>query len=311
MSTPPPFTTPSISDAQNEDKQLRLLAAQRQLYTDAKKFYTVRISLLIAGSILAPIAALLFKDGRTIIGSVFTIILMLVHLLGSAKEKRLNREAASVQEQFDVAIFQLPWNDLLVERPTPTIIADAARRYSGPPTLQDWYPDTEDVHRPLDILICQRSNLGWGVSLHKLWARAVFWCLLLIAASAISIGAIGKFTVGEFLIAVIVPLVPILREGTDTFRAHSDSAQEKINTEQKVMSLWRKSLLPESSVTDAECRGLQDCLLGIRRTNAVIPNWFNDRRRDAKEIEMRTSAEDLIAEARLHRRAGKTGQPDG
>ncbi|TDE33902.1 hypothetical protein E1295_37685 [Nonomuraea mesophila] len=303
VSTSSPFTAPAIAEAQNKSKYLRMLAAQRQLYSDSKKIYSARIILLVGGTIVAPTAALIVSDWRAAVGGTFTIVLILIYLIGSVKEKRLNREAAAIQEQFDTSIYQISWNELLADRPTPTLIADAARRYKGPSTLQDWYPDASDVHRPLDILICQRSNLGWGISLHKAWARLTLWVLLAIICAAMLIGILGEFAIGDFLIAVLVPLGPLIREAIEMFRAHTDSAQEKAGAEQKVMALWRKGMVSPGAITDVDCRGIQDCIYLIRRSNAVMPNWFNDRRRNFKEVEMRLSAEDLIAEAREHGQA--------
>lgn len=296
---------PPIQVRQNEEPQLRVLAAQRRLYSDAKQLSVARVTVLACGSILAPLAALVIPEGRAIVGGLFTALLAVVHLVGAAREKRCNRDAASVQEQFDVTVFRMPWNEVLADRPTPTLIADAARRYDGPSTLSDWYPETQGVPRPLDVLICQRSNLGWGAALHRGWAARLMWAVLSVTGVAVVIGLVGGFSLADFLLVVLLPLLPLLREGYEGFRAHSDSAEEKIELEQRIMALWRTGLQTPDCVTVNDCRAVQDRILMIRRTNAVIPDWYHNRRRSAYEAAMRTSADDLVAEAQRH--AGTEG----
>ena len=270
-------TTPPIFDSQNEEPRLRMLAAQRRLYSDAKVASVSRLVVLAVGSIGATLTALAFPDARGVVGAVFTFVLAAVQLVGSAREKRCNRNAAAVQEQFDVEVFGLPWNDLLIDRPTPTLIADAARRYNGPDTLRDWYPDTDGVHRPLDVLICQRTNVGWGASLHRAWAVTLAAGVATVAGVAILIGMVGGLKVTDFLLAVLLPLLPLLpllREGYEAFVAHRDSADEKTSVEQKIMALWREGLAGSDGVTVADCRKVQDRIVMLRLANAVIPDWF-------------------------------------
>lgn len=290
-------TEPPIREAQNSDHSLRLLAAERRLYSDAKKQHAARISIVSVAALAGIVAALTIPAARTPIGIITGTALLILGVVGGSREKRKVREAASVQEEFDTRLFGLPWSDMLTERPSPSIIAAAARRYDGP-SVEDWYPDTATVGRPLDVLICQQSNLGWGVPLHRAYAATLVGILITVLVLAGLTGALLGIPVWDTLVAIYVPLLPVLRELAEMIKGHFDNAQSKASAEGKVNALWRRGLGDPHSISEADCRAVQDCLLNTRRTNASIPDWFDRLRHSTNEANMRATAEHLIAEAR-------------
>lgn len=291
-----------VSVAQNTDQAQRLVAAQSRLYTDAKRIHDIRIAIVVCLAIVTIVVALSFPSVRPVVGTVGGVISFLWSVLGSGREKRCRAHAAFVQEEFDTHVFGLPWNDMAAEHPSPTLIAEAATRYRGSRT-RDWYPDTGAVARPLDILICQRSNLGWGSSMHRFYAGILTGALLVLLLSASAVWLLVDLSALDVLTAVMVPLLGPARELIELIRAHRDNSESKSKIESKLMSLWNRSLQGPHMLDLIECRRVQDRILASRQTNAHIPDWLDHMRRKHQETAMRTSAQHLIEQAIEH---GKT-----
>jgi hypothetical protein len=235
-------------------------------------------------------------DARTAIGLLGGIVTFLWSWLGGAREKRKVKEAAAVQEQFDTYVYDLPWNDMAAERVDPIRIATAAGRYRGNRT-RDWYPPTDPVIRPLDILICQRSNLGWGAAVHQLYAAVLTGALLVLAGVGIGVAWLAHLTFVEALAAVALPLLAPGREIFDQIRANRESENTKRGTEAKISALWHQALAQVDRVQIADCRAVQDRIHGIRLSNAHVPDRIDALWRTRNESAMRVSAEHLVAEA--------------
>ena len=288
--------------AQNTARAQRMLAAQSRLYTDAKHLHDTRVLTVVVLAIATVIVALALSDARTAVGTIGGAVTFFWSVLGSAREKWRRRQAAFVQEEFDTYVFNIPWNSMAAEHPSPTVIADAANRYRGNRT-EDWYPDTAPVARPLDILICQRSNLGWGAAVHRLYAAILAGLLVVLLLAGIAVALIGDLTVASALTTLLVPLLGPARELVEMIRNNRDSADTKTTAEAKVHGLWERGLEPGTQLTIDDCRAVQDKILNIRMTNAHVPDWLDNLRRDRNEALMQQSAAHLIEEAVHH---GKT-----
>lgn len=295
-------TQRTISTVQNTERAQHLLAAQSRLYTDAKRLHDTRILTVVVLAVITVVAALAFPDGRIVVGAVGGAVTFLWSVLGGGREKRCRKQAAFVQEEFDTYVFDMPWNAWAAEHPSPTLIAEAAARYRGNRT-KDWYPVTGTVARPLDVLICQRSNLGWGASIHRVYAAFLTGLLVVLILVGVAVALIGSLTATDALIALVVPLLGPVRELIEMIRNNRDSSDTKAMVETKVHSLWERALRPDREITIADCRAVQDQILNIRQANAHVPDWLDNLRRARNETLMRQSAAHLIDEAE---RRGKT-----
>ncbi|MEU8370088.1 S-4TM family putative pore-forming effector [Micromonospora tulbaghiae] len=292
---------PSIAHAQNSERALTLLAAQRRLYSDAKSIQGIRLLITAVGAVGGVAAALAFSPWRTSIGIITGLVLLSVSVLGGAREKRKIKEASSVQEELDVMLFGLDWNELCADRPTATTITTAATRHkSDRSDLRNWYPDTGTVPYPMNVLICQNSNLGWGSTAHRAWAATVTGAIVVLLCVSAVITVAGRMGVVEALIAVVVPQLSLFKELYEMTRSNLDAATSKSSAEGKVLSLWRRGLTNPAAVTIGDCRAVQDKVLQFRQSGASIPDWFHNRLRPRQEATMRATASHLISEARAH-----------
>lgn len=290
-------THPRIFQAQNTPDARRLVAAQARIYSDTKIFAGVRLAVVIGLSITAGVVAVCFPGLRTVVGVGGGIALLAVSFVTSSVEKRLRMMAAAVQEEFDTRVFRLDWNAVLVDRPSAARVAKAAYRYHGHRDA-NWYDDTEGTHRPYDVLICQATNLGWGASMHRLWAWILSALGLLVAGAVVAGALIAGLGWNSLLTAVVVPALSPIKETVEQIRANFDNALSKESAERKIAELWAAGMSGTATPSDVQLRSLQDKILQFRQTNAFVPDWLDAVFHRRNEAAMRISVQSRVEEAR-------------
>lgn len=135
----------SISQKQNAQRGLDLLAAQRQLYSDAKKLQIISMAIGIPLVILWSILVAIFPKLAVYAGLWGIAAALLELLIFSRVQKSTQEKAAKVQQMFDCEVLQFNWGSLNCGiRVEPELIIDASNRYkhkhSNCSSLQDWYP---------------------------------------------------------------------------------------------------------------------------------------------------------------------------
>ncbi|MCG5464843.1 S-4TM family putative pore-forming effector [Micromonospora sp. MED01] len=290
-------TDPRIFDAQNSTDARRLVAAQARIYSDTKIFAGVRLTVVIGLSIAAGVVAIRFPGLRTAAGVGGGTALLAVSFVTASVEKRLRMMAAAAQEEFDTRVFRLDWNGVLVDRPPAARVAKAAFRYRGGRDA-NWYDDTEATHRPYDVLICQATNLGWGASMHRLWAWILSGLGLLAACGAIAGGMLADLGWSGLLTAVIVPALSPIKEIAEQIRLNFDNARSKESAERKIAELWAAGMSGAATPSTTQLRTLQDKILQLRQTNAFVPDWLDTVFHRRNEVAMKMSVQSRVEEAR-------------
>jgi len=290
-----------INLRQEEPHAQRLLAAQSRLYSDAKHIRKLRLPVTFSLAALSVLAGLVFPDARPSLGLAGALVSLGWSALAFGPERRKRTTAVATQEEFDCYVFELPWKASAVDHPSATTIAEAADRYEGK-RLAGWYPRTGPLPRPLDVLVCQRSNLGWGTAAHRQYAMFLTGALV-----ALLVGVASLIWLVNDGIFVILPLAAPAKDLFELGREHRTSADSKDSAESKVRKVWDQTLEDSSVVTIADCRDIQDLILAIRGSNASVPDWFDNRRRSIYETSMRQSTEHYIEQAVS---SGRTQTPD-
>ncbi|MFF8559811.1 S-4TM family putative pore-forming effector [Streptomyces albidoflavus] len=292
------FTTPPIYEAQNADPSLRLLAAQRQTYSDAKLLHFAKLSIIVCGGLATAAATFILAPSRPLIGAVSGALLLFISIVGSSREKKKVAAAAAMQEEFDTSIFQLPWaRGSKVSRPSASEVARASMRHRRG-NLRDWYGLDAKIARPADVLICQRVNLGWGVATHRAWAACAFSLGGLILVAATVSATLGHLSIPDSIIGVYVPLIPAIKELVEVYLANSRSAQLKEEADRSAGVLWDSVATKGKLPTEVQCRKLQDVIFSGRRKNALIPDWFYRALRSREEAVMRLGISDYLEQGR-------------
>lgn len=289
----------NIALDQNGENQLRLLAAQRQLYSEAKRLRYWRQIGAIGLALIAPVVLFYHPNAGTIFTAIGAIWLLIERLFLKRIEVQKVKQAATIQEEFDTTLFNLPWNRMLVgAKVQPELISLAVHRYKGTyDKLRDWYPNTGNVPYPLNILICQRINLVWDWQLRRRYAFGLI-CVTVIYIISLTIFAIAKDRlVIDFLLGLLFPALSAVVEGIELAWDHIRIATEKEQSASEIFALWEQSLKDHRNVSKTKCRDIQDCIYLYRSNGPLVPDWWYNRLRDTYEVDMYATATKLIAQA--------------
>src|SRR5262245_14201079 len=135
----------SIPTDQNHERQLERLAAQRQLYSDAKRiqfWQTISSVPVVIGWSFVVFAV---PELRVYAAFWSITVTFLDVLVLTPRQNRTKSMAAKIQETFDCDVLQISWQKLKIGRkPDAELVADAASRYrknnSVMDALRNWYP---------------------------------------------------------------------------------------------------------------------------------------------------------------------------
>ncbi len=206
----------AIPEDQLQQKQLDRLAAQRQMYSDAKAVQAVQIIVAVPVVIVWAILVAIWP-GLKVYAACWGIGIALLDILVLSRVQRyLKGRAAKVQELFDCDVLGLEWSNLKAGRkPDAETIVGSAAKYrhlnTGDSALRDWYPP---VVRNLPIhlarIICQRLNCWWDAQLRTRYAIGVLVVDGLLIVTVLLVGLIGGLTLQKFVLAVLAPLLPAI-----------------------------------------------------------------------------------------------------
>ena len=165
-----------INQRQNEEKCVAMLAAQRQLYNDAKKLdWTSTVLSVLIPFLLSCILLFVSKDSPV---GVISYIVSIVSMIAQYSEKILSNNAEKEK-------------------------------------LKNWYTVEAD-RKPLNegILVCQRENFTWDAGLRKRFRRLSIGVVVLLSGAVLIMGVILNESVIELLcrIAFCAPMLQWLFE---------------------------------------------------------------------------------------------------
>lgn len=293
-----------IPQKQNTHNHLEKLAAQRQLYSDAKALQFISIVVSIPLVIIWSIVVAFFSNIAVYAGLWGIIASLLESLVFSNIQKLLQEKAAKIQQLFDCEVLQFNWSSLNcgVRVESETII-DASNKFKRKDpnyaSLIDWYPPIVG-QLPLyqARIICQRSNVWWDAQLRRRYALAIITILFILTLIVFLIGLIGGLTLEKFLLAVIAPLAPAYVFGLRQYTEHNEAAnrldQLREDAEALLRELKNGKLTPQD--LERESYTLQTQIYDHRRRSPLILDWLYSRLRRKNEEQMNRGAEDLIEE---------------
>lgn len=272
-----------IALRQNEEKAIAMLAAQRQLYNDAKKFGAISVVL----SVWLPFAMaliLLFLPEESIWKSVSYILAIVSMLFSFVVDKHIadkKKLAAFIQQKFDVHIYNMPWNERIfgkdknVNQEIVAYSKQILENANEKERLYNWYtPAVDNRDLSTGILLCQRENFWWDVGLRKRYRLVsvimiVFLCLLVLV-----MGLWKNESVAMLLwrFAFVVPMLEWLFDTVKTVNKDMERLKELdeiINND-----------LPK---TMDELQDIQKMIFEHRKECYAIPNFFYQMFKDNDE----------------------------
>jgi hypothetical protein len=289
-----PPSAKEIVEAQNQDANLRLLLAQRRLYSRAKGWSTVRGVGVAIVAIAAPILTAIVPEAAVWAATVAAVWFSLNRLLFSFLERHFATRGATAQERFDTNIFGMP----TISVRDPRLIPEEIRRLTGDRvrrkkaysdgSLKNWYPIRVDVNGDIAIAISQRANLAYSQTL--LARNSALWLGLLLVWTlvAIGIGIASDFELLTFLLVVAIPTLPPLLDAVDeAVRVHT------AGKERRALANEIQDAIDAEEVTPIEPNQLlawQSQLFALRRDSPLVPDWLYWLLRPRTEDEMKDGA---------------------
>lgn len=296
-----PPTSAVINARQNDDDALRLLIAQRRLYSRAKRWQSTRWIGLLVISLAAPVVTIVWDQAAVWVGAGAGLWLFLGRTFFAWRELSTMTRAAIVQEDFDLYVFAMPRSIERADRPS---LEDIARISGGNPNLRatasrenllDWYPVTDDIPGRRTVAIAQRANAEYSHRLLRttvtIWLiLTVAWVVVLIVISA-SIG----LPLSTFILGVALPVLPAALDVSEYLHNVSTAAGDRRDL---ARTIEQKIGIAEP-IEGFELLVWQERLFDLRRTTPQIPDWLYRLTRKKNEHDMKMAADQLSKKGAL------------
>lgn len=291
-----------IVQKQNTENMLRCLAAQRFLYSSAKILFFWQ---LIFSTIVVIIISIinLYKDISWIIAAYGSIVAIIDVAFLSPLIKKKKERAAKIQELFDTFVLKIEWNDILIGgKPTNEEIHRYSEKYKEKHVdfndLKNWYsPKISDIDSNAAKIICQRANCTYDYAIRDSFSNAILLILVITSLVIISIGLIKGFTLQNFFLIFVFPLLPAILLFFTTLNDNGVSKDYLDELRSEIEFIWNK-LLSDSKINNIEfkVRAIQDKIFLNRKNSPLIFDWYYNKKRNKLESEMHFSVENLVQE---------------
>lgn len=294
----------TIPLAQNEPKQIERLAAQRYLYSAAKRILGVEVFLGAPVAIAWSILAMNYAPARGYAAFWGVLVSVSDVLWINPWQKRLREKAAKVQELFDCDVLQLPWNDIKVgSRPDPELVREHYDKYkknaSRISPLNNWYPAVVG-NLPMEVarIVCQRSNCWWDSKQRRTYAVWVVSAVVFTIVAIVGVGLVGGLTIEKLFFVVVAPMAPAIILAIRQYSEQMEAAGRLDNLKEHTERLW-DAAFDRSVAQDisAKSRVLQDEIYENRKKSPLVFDWIFGRLRGDYESQMNHGAEKYAEEA--------------
>lgn len=309
-----------IPSAQNLPLNLKRLAAQRQLYSKAKRLLLLQLvlDLPIIGA-LSGAAFWLNRPARVhpvdlswlVAVAAGAIVLAGRPVLASLVEG-LQETAAKLQEEFDTTVLRLDWNAATAgDRADPESIHTYSERYKkrdpGFKILIDWYsPQIAQLPDHVGRIVCQRANLVWDVGLRERFSLYLGLAASLLFILLFTLAAWDGLSLRVFLLGVVAPTMPIAVFTIDQKHKNGKAASNLTRLKQIVEAALEEAKDPSATAEQLtqRARQVQDSIYYNRKDNPLIFDWFYRIHRDTQEASMRFSVDQFVDVFQAPSRAG-------
>ena len=299
-----------IPELQNTESQLKRLAAQRFIYSTAKRAQIAQLVLAIPLTVFLSILGLFisnFAPWQAIYGlSVFLLEALLDHW-----QKEQRKQAAKIQELFDCETLGLDWNDLeMGSKPDVETIIEGSNNYLREKgnfnELLNWYPPVVgNLPNHLARLICQRTNLRWDFQLRRWFAQRALALSAIVILLLFIFSLWSQLSLERFVLSVLAPALPVFSWGFREYQKQNEVADDLERLKSLVEEYWNDAIKSKISVHQVEVksRALQDEIFDLRKDSPLIFDAVYGYFRMRYELLASKGAEELVQEALNHSHA--------
>lgn len=271
-----------IAGRQNEEKSIAMLAAQRQIYNDAKKYDWILITL----SVWLPFSLsiiLIFTESEslTLFSYILSLVSMVCSMLLSSYIKKKKELAGFIQQKFDTYTYKMTWDNRVfgVDKNVNHEIAIYSEKILGNDSekarLYNWYtPIVDEKSLVTGILACQRENFSWDVGLRKRFRFASILTIVILCLTIVTIGIYLNETIYK-LIWRFAFVVPMLQWILTTVKQINDDIKKLNELDGYINSTEIKSM--------QDLQYIQKLIYEHRKQCFGIPNFFYLAFKDSDE----------------------------
>ncbi|HRO43778.1 MAG TPA: S-4TM family putative pore-forming effector [Flavipsychrobacter sp.] len=293
-----------ISTEQNSQKQLERLAAQRELYSSAKKWHGFQIILTVIVPVILAGLAFILND-FAVIAAIFGVASFLIDIsIIEPVIKKRKTKAAKIQELFDCDILHLPKSPL---KTVDDITVEEVLLYynahikiaTNVEKIKDWYsPKVSQLPIKIARILCQRTNCWWDSKLRERYSSFLKYASLIVFVVMMIAGYISNLSLIEITL-IAGGLVPFFQFCIKQCNDNLDAANRLNDLVNYSSQIWDDAL--ENKYSDdllkANSRRLQDEIFEHRSKSPLILDLYYNVFRDSDEALMNRSSEILVDEA--------------
>ncbi|ODM27600.1 hypothetical protein A7W90_16025 [Clostridium sp. Bc-iso-3] len=293
----------SINERQNSELNLKRLAAQRQLYSDAKKMMYIQFAISgMAVIVFAIIGNIISKEYAVYITVLSILCVLFDELFLTKRIENLRLNAAIIQEDFDCDVLQIPFNYIKNSHGTMLeTIQENSKKYLSKnknfDLLVNWYPGMDMADLKYGRIICQSTNCWWNQKLREKYSNFLILSTATIFIFLLLIALFNGITLSGFIMSVISPILPggvlVYKIDRDNKKAIQNLNDMKNKLDSIIERLRAKELYPDEKLQN-DIRCLQDMIFENRSASPLIPDRFYFRYRDRYEDIAQTSNKELV-----------------
>jgi hypothetical protein len=282
--------TPSgIAERQNAQENLRLLAAQRQLYSEEKEKTQIwyAFSLSIAVLFLATSALTFLNPYEEILAfAVLVVTWAELSVLPQLRQSRII--AATIQEQFDCRVLDLEWNDALTDETDSTIIEEVVQRFNKRKNLkrewemlENWYENPTIYKGPIQMarIACLKENVRWDSGQRQEWIDWIKRITALFAILYLGAGLLLDWHLKQYFSGYLLLLIPLVVAIRDHIVRHHE-AIKRLDRLSRVIEELRRDAQYETA-DDGEItrriRYIQTEICHHRMEDVPVLDYFYNR----------------------------------
>lgn len=291
-----PPSSDAIDSRQNEGASIRLLLAQRRMYTKAKRYFTARFVGMAVIGIAAPIVSILWPDMSVVAGAVAGLWIFLGRTWLSARECFFTKQAAAIQERFDCRVFAMPEVASRDAVPSPEDVALLTTEFTNlhlvasEQSLLDWYPIKSSDPGTISVAISQRANVAYTDKLLRMTANVWMTCAVVWVIAVLLLSILVELSLRAFILGIFLPVLPASLDVVQFMRSVHDSAKERADL---ALTIQRRLENSSKPIGPDELLMWQKRLFDLRSTTPLVPDciyWFL---RNRNEAAMHAAAEEL------------------
>ncbi len=268
---------------QNEEHSIEMLAAQRQLYSNAKRYdwLSTVLSVWIPFG-MAIILVFIPEDSLArIVSYIVSITSAVISFIVDGIINNKKELAAAIQQKFDTYIYNMPWdtrifgknknlnNEIAVY--SSKILSDEEEKKS----LYDWYtPLVDEKELKEGILSCQRENVWWDVGLRKRFKMGSIMAIIILCMAVFIMGICKNESTVKLLsrFAFVAPMLEWLF-----------STIKQLNKDINELQELDEIINDDESKSIEDLQDIQKLIFIHRKDCFAIPNFFYKHFKDNDE----------------------------